>query len=153
MVVHDRAEAWALADRLLVLIDGQLVADGAPRELLDHPPTAIVARFLGFDGTIERGDEVLLTRPHHVTIDEDGPLKATVRRAIPLEDGVRLELELEDRRGKVFAVAPVPGPTVGDRVALRVNGGARFASAGQSSAAGAGAVWQPVAARQPGGRA
>jgi ABC-type sulfate/molybdate transport systems ATPase subunit len=153
VVVHDRAEAWALADRLLVLIDGQLVAEGAPRELLDHPPTAAVARFLGFDGTIERGGELLLTRPHHVTIDEHGPLKATVRRAIPLEDGVRLELELEGGHGKVFAVAPVPGPGVGDRVSLRVNGGARFASAGQPGAAGAGAVRQPVAARQPGGRA
>ena len=26
VVVHDRAEAWALADRLLILIDGELVA-------------------------------------------------------------------------------------------------------------------------------
>ena len=31
VVVHDRAEAWALADRLLVLIDGRLVASGPPR--------------------------------------------------------------------------------------------------------------------------
>ncbi len=37
VVVHDRAEAWALADRLLILIDGRLVAEGSPRELLNHP--------------------------------------------------------------------------------------------------------------------
>ena len=30
VVVHDRAEAWALADRLLILIDGRLVASGRP---------------------------------------------------------------------------------------------------------------------------
>ncbi len=29
VVVHDRAEAWALADRLLILIDGELVGDRA----------------------------------------------------------------------------------------------------------------------------
>ena len=35
VVVHDRAEAWALADRLLILLGGRLVADGPPRELLE----------------------------------------------------------------------------------------------------------------------
>ncbi len=55
VVVHDRAEAWALADRLLVLIDGRLVADGPPRELLEHPPSPGVARFLGYDGAIRDG--------------------------------------------------------------------------------------------------
>ena len=30
VVVHDRAEAWALADRLVVLIAGAVLADGAP---------------------------------------------------------------------------------------------------------------------------
>ncbi|MGO9790518.1 MAG: ABC transporter ATP-binding protein [Solirubrobacteraceae bacterium] len=50
VVVHDRAEAWALADRLLILIGGELVACGAVRELLAAPPSALVARFLGFDG-------------------------------------------------------------------------------------------------------
>ena len=40
VVVHDRAEAWALADRLLMLIDGELVAEGPPRELLERPPTS-----------------------------------------------------------------------------------------------------------------
>ena len=57
VVVHDRAEAWALADRLLILIDGRLVADGSPRDLLEHPPSPGVARFLGYDGAIRDGDE------------------------------------------------------------------------------------------------
>ena len=55
VVVHDRAEAWALADRLLILIDGRLVADGPPRELLEHPPSPSVARFLGYDGWLTDG--------------------------------------------------------------------------------------------------
>jgi ABC-type multidrug transport system ATPase subunit len=125
VVVHDRAEAWALADRLLVLLDGRLVAEGAPRELLEHPPTVEVARFLGFDGTLSRpGGEILLTRPHHVTVDPAGPLRAQVARAIPLEDGVRLELTLEE--GKLYAVSPLPGPVTGDQVRVRVTGGVSF---------------------------
>jgi hypothetical protein len=125
VVVHDRAEAWALADRLLVMIDGRLAAAGAPRELLEHPPTAEVARFLGYDGALRDGGELLLTRPPHVAIDPAGPLAARVVGAVALEDGFRLELELET--GRVFCVAPLPAPRVGDDVRLRVGGGARFA--------------------------
>ena len=126
VVVHDRAEAWALADRLLILLEGRLVADGPPRELLERPPTVEVARFLGFDGTLARsGGELLLTRAHHVVIDPSGPLRARVERLIPLEDGVRLELALDN--GKLYAVSPLPGPTVGEEVAVRVTGGVEFA--------------------------
>jgi ABC-type sulfate/molybdate transport systems ATPase subunit len=128
VVVHDRAEAWALADRLFVLIDGRLVAAGPPREVLDQPPTAEAARFLGYDGSLDQADGVLLTRPAHVRLDPSGPLSARVTRAVPLEDGVRLELELD--HGRLYAVAPIPGPRLGETVRLRVQGGARFAAAG-----------------------
>ncbi len=124
VVVHDRAEAWALADRLLILIDGELVAAGPPRELLERPPSVTVARFLGFDGWLAQRDEALLTRPAHVALDAGGPLTATVTRAIPLEDGVRLELELDG--GRLYTVAPLPAPRVGETVRVRVRGGARF---------------------------
>jgi ABC-type sulfate/molybdate transport systems ATPase subunit len=124
VVVHDRAEAWALADRLLILIDGELVAEGPPRQLLEHPPTPVVARFLGYDGELRDGDETVLTRPAHVTLDPGGPRSARVTRAVALEDGARLELELDD--GRLYAVAPLPAPRVGDVVRVRIHGGARF---------------------------
>jgi len=126
IVVHDRAEAWALADRLLVLIGGELVAAGPPRELLEHPPTPAVARFLGFDGSLDEGGETLLTRPAHVMLDPDGPLRGRVTRAVPLEDGVRLELELE--HGRLYTVVPLPAPQLGDTVRVRLSGGVRFRS-------------------------
>jgi ABC-type sulfate/molybdate transport systems ATPase subunit len=126
VVVHDRAEAWALADRLLILIDGRLVAGGPPRELLEHPPTPAVARFLGYDGSIRDGDETVLTRPANVVLDPDGPLTARVTRAVALEDGARIELALGG--GRLYAVAPLPAPRAGDEVRVRVDGGARFPS-------------------------
>jgi ABC-type sugar transport system ATPase subunit len=131
IVVHDRAEAWALADRLLILIDGRLVASGPPRELLERPPSVEVARFLGFDGSLEDGGDVLMTRPAHVVLDPSGPLEGRVTRAIPLEDGMRLELELD--HGRLYAVAPLPAPQPGETVRLRVDGGARFPLRGSSA--------------------
>jgi ABC-type glutathione transport system ATPase component len=124
VVVHDRAEAWALADRLLILIEGRIVADGPPASLLSAPPSALVARFLGYDGELRDGTELLLTRATHVTIDDDGPYAATVARVIPLEDGVRLELTLAD--GRLYTVAQLPAPRVGESIRVRVDGGVRF---------------------------
>jgi ABC-type sulfate/molybdate transport systems ATPase subunit len=127
VVVHDRAEAWALAARLLILIGGELVAAGPPREVLDQPPSPTVARFLGYDGSLEDGGETLFTRPAHVTLDPSGPLSARVTRMVPLEDGLRLELTLD--QGRVYTVAPLPTPTIGDEVRVRVSGGVRFTRA------------------------
>jgi ABC-type sulfate/molybdate transport systems ATPase subunit len=124
VVVHDRAEAWALADRLMILIEGRLVATGSPRELLVQPPSADVARFLGFDGSLDDGGELLLTRPAHVVLDPAGPLAARVTRVIPLEDGVRLELELD--RGRLYCLSPLPAPLPGETVQVRIDSGVRF---------------------------
>jgi ABC-type sulfate/molybdate transport systems ATPase subunit len=126
VVVHDRAEAWALADRLLILIEGRIVADGPPATLLSTPPSALVARFLGYDGELRDGDGLLLTRAAHVTIDDAGPYAATVARVIPLQDGVRLELTLA--HGRLYATTELPAPRAGDTVRVRVDGGARFAA-------------------------
>jgi hypothetical protein len=128
VVVHDRAEAWALADRLLVVLDGRLAADGPPADLLERPPAPDVARFLGFDGEVRTADgRTRLTRPAHVVLDDLGDEDGVVERRIPLEDGVRVELALAG--GRVFAIAPLPGPALGERVRVRITGGAEYASA------------------------
>jgi ABC-type sulfate/molybdate transport systems ATPase subunit len=125
VVVHDRAEAWALADRLLVLIDGTILADGTPDELLASPPSAAVARFLGYNGELLCPDGArLLTRPPHVVLDPDGPLRATVTRVVPTEDGARLELRLE--HGTLAAVVDGPAPATGASVGVTLRGGVRF---------------------------
>jgi ABC-type sulfate/molybdate transport systems ATPase subunit len=124
VVVHDRAEAWALADRLIILMDGRVAADGQPRDVLESPPTPAVARFLGFSGEIRDGDDILLTRPTHVHLDDAGPHAATVARLTPLEDGARAELATDG--GTLSVLVPFPGPAVGDRVHVRIDGGVRY---------------------------
>jgi len=47
LVTHDPAEAFALADHLVVLRAGLVVQAGSPLELHDRPATPLVARLLG----------------------------------------------------------------------------------------------------------
>jgi ABC-type sulfate/molybdate transport systems ATPase subunit len=131
LVVHDRAEAWALADRVLVLIDGRVVASGSPREVFERPPSAEAARFLGFEGEVVDADGLLLLRPGQVELDPGGPLAARVVRRVLVEDAVRLELELPG--GRLFCHAPLPGPEPGERVRLRTAQGVRFPSSDRAA--------------------
>lgn len=125
LVVHERAEAWALADRIVVLHDGAVAASGPPADVLERPPTAGVAEFLGFTGRLKDGNgTVRCLRPAHVTLDPDGPVTGVVGRRIPEEDTVLLEVAVGDDR--VQARAPYPGPATGDAVRLRISGGVSF---------------------------
>jgi ABC-type nitrate/sulfonate/bicarbonate transport system ATPase subunit len=127
VVVHDRAEAWALADRVLVLIDGSPRALGPVRAVLEDPPTPEVAAFVGFSGRLEQPDGSLrMLRPGHVHLDGSGDLDAQVVRRVPTEDGVRLELALA--HGRVHAMAPLPGPQPGETVRVRLDRGVSFAA-------------------------
>jgi ABC-type nitrate/sulfonate/bicarbonate transport system ATPase subunit len=124
MVVHDRAEAWAMADRILVMFGGRIVAQGRPHEVLAHPPSPEVARFLGYDGELRDGDQLLLTRPSHVRVEPDGDVTATITRVIPVEDGARVELTTPS--GLLTALLPSPEAAVGDTLRVRITGGVRF---------------------------
>lgn len=47
LVTHDQEEALTLADHLLILSKGRVVADGDPHELYETPPDVATAQFLG----------------------------------------------------------------------------------------------------------
>jgi putative spermidine/putrescine transport system ATP-binding protein len=46
-VTHSQEEAMALADLVVVMNDGRIEQQGAPREVYNQPSTAFVARFIG----------------------------------------------------------------------------------------------------------
>jgi len=61
-VTHDQQEAFAIADRIIVMQGGRKVQEGAPEDIYCHPATSFVARFLGMTnllpGTVvASGDE------------------------------------------------------------------------------------------------
>ena len=57
LVTHDIGEAYALADRIVVLQRGRTLADGAPDDIRLRPPSPTVAKLMGqsnmFDGVVE----------------------------------------------------------------------------------------------------
>ena len=52
-VTHDQEEAFAVADRVLVMNEGQIEQEGTPVELYRRPMTPFVARFLGMENLLE----------------------------------------------------------------------------------------------------
>ncbi len=52
-VTHDQGEAFALADRVVVMRDGRIAQAGTPLEVWRRPASEFVARFLGFDNVVE----------------------------------------------------------------------------------------------------
>jgi len=48
-VTHDQAEAFALAEKVVVLNKGRIEAVGDPRSVFDRPASSFVARFFGFN--------------------------------------------------------------------------------------------------------
>ena len=66
IVTHDREEAFELADRIAVLIDGQIQQHSKPEDAYERPVNLTVARFMGAnvlsvrarsDGSAELNDD------------------------------------------------------------------------------------------------
>jgi len=51
-VTHDQEEAFALCDRISVMVGGRILQTGRPRDLYEHPAQLPVGRFLGRNNLI-----------------------------------------------------------------------------------------------------
>ena len=77
-VTHDREEAFAISDKILIMKDGKVEAFGTPEELYRNPPTLFAAFFTG-DGTalpasLIYGNGIegsVFFRPEIVTVSEE----------------------------------------------------------------------------------
>ena len=122
LVTHDPLEALVLADRLLVLEDGQIVQDGPPAHVARRPATEYVARLVGLNlyaghadgpavtlpggGTFTvpdhdcHGEVLVAVRPSAITVSTGPPHATSARNVWPaqvtgltmLADRVRLDL-------------------------------------------------------------
>jgi len=85
-VTHDQTEAMTLADKIVVLRDGQVEQIGSPMALYNDPANQFVAGFLGSPSMNFLKHSVPDTpegvtigiRPEHLEITMDGPIKGRV---------------------------------------------------------------------------
>jgi molybdate transport system ATP-binding protein len=123
LVTHEPLEALALADRLVILEDGQVTQDAVPSEVVRRPATAYIARLVGlnlFRGTAHKGllevhgggqlvigdtalegSALAVVRPSAVVLQRSRPTDSTARNVLPgriatlesLGDRVRVSLQ------------------------------------------------------------
>ena len=95
LVTHDQEEAMDVADRIVVMNEGQIEQTGKPRDLYEHPASEFV---MGFVGPVNRLDDSFV-RPHDFEIElapNGTTRKAIVKRVVHLGFEVRVELALPD---------------------------------------------------------
>ena len=105
-VTHDQEEGFAIADRLALLREGQVVQTGAPPEVYRYPADAEAARFLGLTNLL--AGEVTGLQPLTVrTALGDFRAEADPRRAFSL--GQRVDVLLRPLHAQLLPGADAAG--------------------------------------------
>ncbi len=88
-VTHDQAEAFAVADRVVIMNAGRIEQIGTPVEVYARPASEFVARFLGLPNLI---DGTVISRAANVVVIRSalGHLHATTERAFKPDQAVTL---------------------------------------------------------------
>ncbi|QDI90039.1 ATP-binding cassette domain-containing protein [Salicibibacter halophilus] len=99
-VTHDMDEALKLADRMVILRDGELVQLGTPDEILASPANEFVEEFIGKDrllqsrATVQTVEQLMIENP--ITIEE----KQTASEAVQIMRDKRVDsLLVTDEKG------------------------------------------------------
>jgi sulfate transport system ATP-binding protein len=123
-VTHDQEEALEVADRIVVMNQGQIEQIGTPQEVYDHPANPFVYNFLGrvnlFHGRVEHGKVTMgdinvespntidqrdapvvgYVRPHDLAIAKSRngheTIEAKIQHINPVGPIIRLELQRTD---------------------------------------------------------
>ncbi|MGO4256583.1 ABC transporter ATP-binding protein [Marmoricola sp. RAF53] len=136
LVTHDHEEAFAIADRMVVMRAGEVVQHGTLDEVWRRPADPWAARFLGYAAVLtgaaavrlrtlvapEARWEAVALRRSALRVDAAGPLTGTVVSARISPDQVRLELEVEGLGRLEGVSSPGEAVQVGQRVRLSVVG-------------------------------
>lgn len=110
-VTHDQEEALAMADRIAVMHEGNILQIGTPRELYNCPADSFVATFLGetssFSGLVESidGDKAYVTMQEGFTsaVHHNGDLSTGDRVTISIRpERVSLTCERLGRTENIF---------------------------------------------------
>ncbi|MFE9537524.1 ABC transporter ATP-binding protein [Streptomyces sp. NPDC006691] len=117
-VTHDQGEAFALADRVVVMRDGRIAQTGTPLEVWQRPASEFVARFLGFENVVPATvtGAVAATPWGKVPVPSGSPqgemrllLRPAGIRLVPSRDGLPCEVVARTFRGNHVALQLRPG--------------------------------------------
>jgi ABC-type Fe3+/spermidine/putrescine transport system ATPase subunit len=125
-VTHNRTTARALADRIAVMNDGEVIQSGTPEEIFRRPNSPMVARFTGSNvidlddapsirSALDVGDGVVTLRPEAVEFGPAGDVRARVDRAVREDATNRVTFAVDGITVEAFAD---DAPAVGDEVWL-----------------------------------
>ncbi len=121
-VTHDHDEAFALADRLVVMHAGGIEQVGTPADVWQRPANAFVARFLGWNVTRAFTDAPAAVRPEAVHIVDDGSVVGSVVTRTFRRDHFLVGVSIDDVADEPVqvevSVDAARIPDVGERVAL-----------------------------------
>ena len=95
LVTHDQEEAMEVADRVVLMNEGQIVQVGKPRDLYEHPANEFVMSFIGPVNRLGEG----FVRPHDIELrasPNGSTQEAMIERVVHLGFEVRVELVLDD---------------------------------------------------------
>jgi len=135
-VTHDHDEAFAVADVVVVMGEGQVLRSGQPMEVWSDPRTEAVARFLGHRNIIETPAGRSVVLPDAATIvapggtsgadgtdTDSGPsdqIEVVVVAATFRSGNTEVEVERVDSGERLVFLLARP-PEIGCRVALRID--------------------------------
>ncbi len=115
VVTHDHNEAFAIADRVVVLNAGRVEQIGSPASVWSRPASLAVCELLGFapplrarahDGWVDLGwarvadpgshvgDVDVVLRPDAFVMADDGPLRAEVLTVVPFGDRMQATVRI-----------------------------------------------------------
>lgn len=94
-VTHDQVEAMTLADKIVVLKDGEVMQAGAPMDLYHHPKNLFVAGFLGAPSMNFSIVDIVKIDGEHITVKSDAIAQTVVNaqgRSLAVGDKATLGL-------------------------------------------------------------
>lgn len=118
VVTHDQAEAFAIANRVAVMRDGELVGFDTPEALWQNPPDEWTARFLGMSNIVDHAElGRVLIRPEAIAIG-DGAYQATIHTVVFGEGTYRIEAVTD--AGWELAFSSFQRTELGESVSLSI---------------------------------
>ena len=116
LVTHANEEALRLADRLIVLVDGEIRASAEKSALLESPPDALVAELLGFAVLPSLGG-LLAIRPGGLSVGPGAVVfPLVVRRVVSLAHGREILGTIGEARVAVALPSGVAAPRPGESI-------------------------------------